>query len=119
MIPPVLRSKHRYIVFQVLVKSATENQVVQALRQAVLSYLGESGYSKAEFAIVEYDHTRKVGIARTTDRMKDETVFALSLLDSVQGKKAGLLVLGVSGTVKKAREKFWEKMYLKEMLLNN
>ncbi len=119
MIPPTLKPNRRYIAFQIATKARpTDNQVIQAIRHSVLVFLGELGYAKAEFDVVEYDSESRKGVARTTDVMKDQTIAAMTLLNSIQGRKAGLLVLGVSGTVNKAR-RFLKKTYLKEILLNN
>ena len=116
MVPSTLRSKRRYIVFQILARMVTERQAVQAVKQTVMDGLGEIGYSDSEFEVVLF--SKGVGIARTNNDSVSRVIGALNFLDSIQGKKAGLLVIGVSGTIRKAREKFLNKRYLKEILFN-
>ncbi len=120
MIPPTLKDNRRYIAFRLLAKQRfTQNQVFQAIKQTVLSYIGEKGYAHASFDIVDYNQEKMEGIARATDLTVDDIVFALTLLTDIQGRRAGIVVLGVSGTVRKAKQKYLGKeIYLKEMPLN-
>ncbi len=107
VIPPSLRERRRYIAFKVVARPVfTPNQVIQGIKQSVLQFLGELGYADANFEIVDYNHKNGTGIARTTDKKKDEVLIALTLLNTIQGKKASIRILGISGTVKKAKEKF-------------
>ncbi len=107
MIPPTIKSNRRYIAFKVVAKPAfTPNQIIQAIKQAVLAFVGSEGYASAEFDVVEYDHKTMVGIVRATPEMIHYVVTALSLITKIQGKSAGVVVLGISGTVKKTKSKY-------------
>ncbi len=111
--PPVLRERRRYIAFELMSKARfTGNQIVQSIKQEVLEFLGEVGYADADFEIVFYDPDSKLGIARTTDKMEGRVVTAITLLPAILGKKAGIKVLGVSGTINKAKTKFLSKNLL-------
>lgn len=104
---PVMREHRRYVAFKVQAKPVfTPNQIIQAIRSEVLYVLGESSYADANFDIVRYDEDSMMGIARVTDAYKDTVISAMSLIDNIQGKKAGIWVLGVSGTIKRANSKF-------------
>ncbi len=111
--PPVLRERRRYIAFEVMANSDfTENQVIQALKQSVLTFLGELGYADSDFDVVFYDHSSKQGIARSTDKNEYNVIAAISLIPSILGKTVGVKVFGVSGTVNKAKSKFLNKNLL-------
>ena len=114
MIPPTLKVNKRYIAFSVVAKQRfTEKQVLQAMRQSVLSFVGERGYAQSNFDIVYYDNETMVGVARATDLTLDSVILSLSLVDSIQGRHAGVLVTGVSGTVKKAMRKLFKENIFK------
>ncbi len=114
MIPPTLKVNKRYIAFRIIAKQVfTEKQVLQAMRQSVLSFAGEDGYACSNFDVVYYDQENMVGVARATDSTLDTIILSLSLVDNIQGRRAGVLITGVSGTVKKAMRKLLKENIFK------
>ncbi len=102
-IPSAEKEKRRYIKFRLLAKSDfTENQVKHALNQSVFDFVGEKGFSEANFRIMKYNKEEMSGVARTTLKRLDDVLTTLTLLNDVQGKKAFVLTYGISGMLNKA-----------------
>ena len=113
--PPTLKEKVRYISFKMHAKMVfTENQVKHSIHFSVFSLLGELGVTDANFKIVEYNPETMSGIIRTTPKELDKVIAALTLIKDIQGKNAWCQVLGVSGTLKKCKEKYGYKPGFKE-----
>ena len=105
--PPVLKERRRYISFQAMAKVVfTENQVLHSINETIFQVLGEEGYARANFKVVEYNPKNMSGICRTTHNMLESVVAALTLMKDIQGKNASLIIRGVSGTIKKTGKKY-------------
>lgn len=94
---PSARSKHRYVVFACGEKARGK----EIVHRALLHFLGELGVSKASPALIEYNDGNGVGILRCArgEMVNVEAALAFSHPERVK-------VIGVSGTLRKAREKF-------------
>ena len=90
---PSLREKKRYIVFEL-----QGNNVFPAIEKALNDFLGILGMSKVNPVIMKDKYNGKRGIIRINHAYKDETITALAL--------ANAKVVGVSGILNKAEEKY-------------
>lgn len=104
-LPPTLREKKRYISFKIIYhKELSGSEVVYLIRNAILNYYGVWGTSKSNPWLIDYTHPK--GILRIN---RDEVDFVKSALITVNEYKnhpINIVILGVSGSIKKSRIKF-------------
>jgi ribonuclease P/MRP protein subunit POP5 len=105
--PSVLKPKHRYVAFQMYAKQRfTEKQTLHSIWEIMFDLYGEEGIASTDFWVMDYDEKKMSGTVRCRVGDVDRVIVALTLIKDIQGKKACCWVTGLSGTVKKAREKF-------------
>jgi RNase P/RNase MRP subunit POP5 len=92
---PSLREKRHYLV--VLVENENPERIV---KDAILSYLGEWGLASSGAQIVEVGQSKgkNYAIVSVITKWQSNVKAALALKN--------LKVIGISGTIKKAKEKF-------------
>jgi len=95
---PSLREKKRYIVFE-LEKDNKNAKII--IKKALEKFLGILGMSKVNPVIMDDKFDGKKGIIRINHKYKDEVIVALNLIQDFK-----INVVGVSGILKKAEEKF-------------
>lgn len=107
---PSLRERNRYIAFEVISDSDIgRGGVVKATWGSVLKFLGELNASRTSLWVMNWNDEKKEGILKVNHKSVDEVRSALALVKEINGKRVIFHILGVSGTVKKTRER-----YLKE-----
>lgn len=106
-LPPTLRERNRYLVFKVNAeKPLSQKEVAQAVYATATRFLGELGASKVSLRFIEFDEKKQRGILKCNHKSVDEIRATLCVLTQAGGKKLAAQTLGVSGTLKKAREKW-------------
>jgi len=99
-IPPTMRQKERYILFEVVSEApADEAAVKSASYNAVLSFLGEYGSSLASPKFIGYDAAKRLAILRCSHTELQKVKAALALCGSINGKRAAFRLKKVSGTI--------------------
>lgn len=114
-LPSSLRKPQRYLVFEII--SDNEIEFVDArdtIREAILEFLGELYASKSRFWIIENLYSKNKGIIRCDPRYIEHIRVSLSLITYIGETQCLIRVIGVTGTIKSAKEK-----YLKEITLKN
>ncbi|MCZ7396940.1 MAG: ribonuclease P [Candidatus Methanoperedens sp.] len=110
---PVLRDKKRYIVFEVISEqTVTRYDLAGEIFNSVFSLLGDAGASEINFGLLSYDG--RYGILRCAREKTSDTRAALACVNTVRGQRISILVLGMSGTIKGATEKFIQQSIIKE-----
>ena len=105
---PTLKEKKRYIVYEVVSDAkVSEKALEKEIMDNVSKFLGELGIAKSGFMLVETKENK--GIVKTNVKYQDEVKMALSLIKNIGKEKAVINVIGVSGILKKARNKFLEE----------
>ena len=107
--PPTLRSQKRYIVFEVISESKiTYNELVGAIWNSMLSFLGELGSSEARTWIVQnlYKEDEQKCVIKCRHDYVEQVRAVLSLIQMVGETKATIRILGVTGTIKSAKTKY-------------
>ena len=107
-LPPSLRHRKRYIAFRLIGLSnpAERKEIALKLMDSMLSLFGEVGSSHAGIWIEYFDG--EFGIARCYNQALEKVKIALTLINEVNGERVLPLILGVSGTIKKCKEKYME-----------
>ncbi|MBN2566612.1 hypothetical protein JXB02_00830 [Candidatus Woesearchaeota archaeon] len=107
---PSLRERKRYLVFEVLSDSriADFGAVAGAITDASRTLYGELGLAKQGLWLLKeaWDGERQRGILRVNRSHVDEAKLALAAIRRVGKGEAAVRSLGVSGILKKARERF-------------
>jgi len=85
---------------------ADKSSVAQAIEDSFLGLWGESGAADAAPKLLECDEKARRGIMRCSHTSVDRLIAAMALCTRVGDQPAHLRVLGVSGTITKARSKF-------------
>jgi len=101
VILPTLKERNRYLVYYIKNnKKFTINEIKKELNKAMLQFLGELEYAKANILILD-DFKKSRGIVKVSNKYVDKVKVALMLI-----KTFVVETKGVSGTLKKARIKF-------------
>ncbi len=111
-IPLSLRGKKRYILFHVNVDGSTnvpKEEFSKILRQHFLHCFGVLGMPQHRLKLIVYDSKLGKGIVRCAHTSKDAVITALTLLSSINGKKATVRTKLTSGTLKTLRPGFYSE----------
>ncbi|MBU2496430.1 MAG: ribonuclease P protein component 2 [Nanoarchaeota archaeon] len=113
MLPPTLREKRHYLAIEILSKNRLQfKEVKEALEIVIKEFLGYET-AKAGMQTIElkhsgekYGYSSMQGILSVDRKYVLKTKASLVLLKEINGIKASCRIKGVSGTIKKLREKF-------------
>ncbi len=109
ILPPSLRSKKRYIVFEIISENPVEYENFRdALWNSMTNFLGELGASGAQLRILKnlYDPKSQRGVLKCSHDMVEQIRTGLSLIAIVGETRVVIKVDGVTGTIKSARNKY-------------
>lgn len=115
-LPPTLKERKRYIAFQIIAESKIETaDVFNTLWHALLNFLGEFGVAESGIWIskLNYNETKQLGIIKCNHISVEHVRASLSLIQRIGDSRAIVKVLGVSGTIKAAKKKFFDEVDLK------
>lgn len=106
-VKPTMKANWRYIVFEIISKTSVKEQdVVRAIISSILRLFGELGASKTNVWLIEYDSKTKRGIVRCSHKAVQTVVASMTIVTKIGEQEAVFVVKGVSGTIKKAKEKY-------------
>jgi len=109
-IPPTLRDKKRYIAYEVISESKVDfDSVSNAIWYSIINFLGEKGAAEADAWVIKnaYDASKQIGILKCSHTDVENVRAAMALVQKVGESRAIVRVLGISGTIKAARNKFF------------
>jgi len=110
---PSLRAKKRYLAFELISEEpAGRGDIVKEVISSASSLLGDVTTSDCDIKVLGFEAGK--GIIQCSHTRVKETRAALAALTRINGKRATLHVLGASGTVKRATEKFLQDYRLFE-----
>lgn len=102
---PSLRAKKRYLAFELISEGPVgRSDLVKEVMYSASSLLGDVTASECDIKVLGFEDWK--GIIQCSHTKVKETRASLATLTRVSGKRATLHVLGTSGTVKRATEKF-------------
>ena len=106
-IKATMKENWRYIVFDLISKTTSKEQdIVRAITGSILKMFGDIGASKTNVWLIEYDAKTKKGIVRCSHTAVQTVVASITSITKLNDSEAAFVVKGVSGTIKKAKEKF-------------
>lgn len=111
---PTLREKKRYLAFEVTSeKTINRQQLFNEILDSAASLFGDKGISEINPKLMSYDG--RFGIIRCAREKTQETRAALACINNVRRSCVSILILGISGTIKGATEKFIQQTLIKEL----
>jgi len=97
-----MREKRRYIHFRFECSCRlTESEARDEIHRAILSFLGELGFSQAHPRLVEFSDNSGLLLCSNSEVQKVKA--ALALVSKVKGEEGCIRVLKVSGMISKAK----------------
>lgn len=108
-LPPSMRSKARYVVFEIISELPVDfNDFVKALWNSAGELLGDLTASEARVWVVRnlYDQRLQRGVLKCAHDRVEHMRAALALVKAVGENRAIIHVVGVTGTIKAARNKY-------------
>lgn len=110
LLPPTQREKNRYLAFEITSdQKYSREDIVKAVWNAALRYIGEKGASASSLWIMDWDDETQRGIIKVNHTSVDDIKASLTLLTEIKKGEnrytAAYRTITVSGTLKKLREK--------------
>lgn len=109
-LPPTLREIYRYITFEIISKNEVSfAEVTDNAWKAVLGLFGEAGAPEINpwVPMTLYDPKKKRGIIRSNHAGVEKLRAALASIRDINGEPCVFVVLGVTGTIRSAKDKFF------------
>ena len=110
LLPPSMRPPKRYIVYQVISESPViYGELVSAIWTTTMEFLGELGGAEANIWFVHnaYNPEKQSGIIKCRHDNVEKIRAALALISVVSESKCMVRILGVTGTIKSAKTKYF------------
>lgn len=110
ILPPTLRDRKRYLAYQVVSDSKLDfSEINNAIWYSVMNFMGEKGASDADIWIIRnsYEEGRKIGLVKCSHTSVEDVRTALALVQKIGENRLIIRVLGISGTMKAAKKKFF------------
>lgn len=102
---PSLRAKKRYLAFELISEvPVVRSDLVKEVMFSASSLLGDVTASECDIKVLGFEESK--GIIQCSHTKVKETRASLATLTRVNGKRATVHILGTSGTIKRATEKF-------------
>ena len=103
---PSMRIRRRHVLFGVISDDEVKkSEVIKEILVSCLRFLGELKASELYLWISEYDENSKVGILTCSRDNLSSVIAAITLINKINNKKAAVITLGVSGTIKALKRK--------------
>jgi len=104
---PTLRERNRYMVFEIVSDSKFKrDEILKSVWGSVSRLLGEFETGKTSLWLTEWDEKTQKGILKANHKSIDKVRAAIALIKEIDKKPVIFHVLGISGTIKKAKAKF-------------
>ncbi|HEY9246652.1 MAG TPA: Rpp14/Pop5 family protein [Candidatus Methanoperedens sp.] len=102
---PTLRDKKRYLAFEIISeKKIVPGELSKEIFNSICSLFGDVGCSEIDPRLISCEGG--YGIIRCARGKTEEARAALACINSINGGRVTITVLGISGTIKSAMEKF-------------
>ncbi len=102
--------RKRYLLFHVEAEGEAEGgPVKEAILNSYVRLFGLKGLGEAKLTWIGFDREKRLGILRCTHRALSKVRTALALTSAINGSKARICTVRVSGTIKSIKEFIGEK----------
>ena len=104
-LPASLRERKRYLAVEIITESdVSREEFIREIFAATGSLYGDIGSSECGLRLLDFGEQK--GIIRCSHMMTERSRAALATITSIGGQRAIVHVLGISGTVKGATQKY-------------
>lgn len=102
----VKRFRKRYVLYKVLCENDgfKKGSVRKAIYESFSRFFGFLGLSQAGLIFIDYNENEKMGILACSHRFLEPIRASLALISQIDGKKANVYTIRVSGTIKSLKE---------------
>jgi len=102
------RQRRRYIAFNLLSEGEiTKSMFIRSIANEIIRIYGEYGASKAQFWLSYYEEKSKRGIIQCSHKTVDLIRVPLAAMTEIEKIPVLIHVLGISGTIKTAKDKYF------------
>jgi len=102
------RVRRRYLALKIVGEQFIgKEDLIGVLWDAVLQLFGEYGASRVNLSLVEYEAEGNYAILRCSHGALDMVRASIASLTEIRGRPVAINVIGVSGTLKSLRKKFF------------
>ncbi len=115
MLPPTLRPRARYLAYEVISDAKVDSSdVTNAIWFGLIGLLGELGTADAQIRIIRdsWNAEKQTGLLRVSHNAVEAVRAALAFASRIGDTPVIIRVLGVSGTIRGARKKFFGEIDL-------
>ncbi len=107
ILPPTLRDKKRYLAFELISEhDVTREELLREMFSRVGSLIGDVGSSECGIRVLTFEDLK--GIIRCAHTKTGQTRAAVATITHIGDKRVIIHILGISGTVAGATEKYLE-----------
>ncbi|MFQ6129952.1 MAG: Rpp14/Pop5 family protein [Candidatus Hadarchaeaceae archaeon] len=99
-----MRQRRRYIAFKLIGSEACKSDIMRAISHSLLTH--NPAFDRRMLKLVFHDSSSQRGLLRCGHRQVGELKVAMANIKKISGRKASLVILGVSGTLRAAKRKF-------------
>ena len=101
--------KHRYLILKIYANiTFSERQFISRIWDSIYELFGCKGASETGLWLVDFDINEKRGIIRCNLESLNQVKVALILITEIlRNNPIMIRILGISGTIKRAKEKFY------------
>ncbi len=110
ILPPTLRERKRYLAFKVISEDKMNYaDLSNTIWHSILNFLGEFGTSEADIWVLKdnYDEKEQTGLIKCDHLAVEKVRAALALVQRIGDIRVIIRVLGISGTIRAAKKKFF------------
>jgi len=99
-----MRQRRRYIAFELIGGEAGKGDIMRAIGYTLYTY--NPAFDRGMLKLVFHDVSSRRGLLRCGHRQVGELRVTMASIKKIGGRKASLVILGVSGTLRAAKRKF-------------
>jgi len=104
-IPPTLRNKKRYVVFELIAeREISEFALKNSLSRLFFDLFGQYGFSHSNYSFVLFNSKTRRAIIKCRRSWKEKTKTALLFLEKIDSIACIPRIITVSGSAKKAKK---------------
>jgi ribonuclease P/MRP protein subunit POP5 len=110
ILPSSMRDRERYLAFDVISEQNILMQdLINTIWHSILNFLGEAETSRARLKIIKdsYDEKNQMGILRCSHESVENVRASLALIQRIGDIRVVVRILGVSGSIKATKMKFF------------
>ena len=107
---PTLRTKKRYVVYEYISdKDISHNNIIKAVENSYKECFGMFGLGEAGFMDTKI-HNNNRGVLKINHKYLDKLRVSMTMIKNINDQKLVLHTIGVSGILKKAKNKYMGKI---------